>query len=85
MIEVSGCLNSFTKLGTLQTWAITNVTRSVHRNIMIKTMSGYDVSHIISCGISKTTHGRLAIETSTGSPSENDIAEKCHNLKLKTH
>lgn len=51
---------------------------------MIKTMSGYDVSHIISCGISKTTHGRLAIETSTGSPSENDIAEKCHNLKLKT-
>jgi hypothetical protein len=47
---------------------------------MIKTMSGYDVSHIFSCGVSKTTHKRLAIETSTGPPSENDIAEKCHKL-----
>jgi hypothetical protein len=47
---------------------------------MIKTMSGYDVSHIFSCGVSKTTHKRLAIGTSTGPPSENDIAEKCHKL-----
>ena len=74
MIEVYGCLNSFTKLGTLQTWAKTNVTSRVHRNIMIKAMSGYDVSHIFSCGVSKTTHKCLAIETSTGPPLENDIA-----------
>lgn len=47
-------------------------------------MSGYDVSHIFSCGISKTTHVRLAIEASTGPPSKNDIAEKCHKYNLKS-
>jgi hypothetical protein len=28
---------------------------------------------------------RLATETSTEPPSENDIAEKCHKIQLKTH